>query len=89
MKVFLMFFLPVLIASASQAQEIRGSVINTKGDPLYAVSVKILNTGIATSTDKDGRFRFESLQPGSYQLAVSAAGYAMLVRNVVVARKTF
>ena len=38
------------------------------GDPLHGAVVLIVELGLSTSTDEDGRYRFEQVPPGSYDL---------------------
>lgn len=46
-------------APAQQAKVVQGKVVDTKGNPLPGVTVIVKGTTMGTSTDKDGKFRFE------------------------------
>jgi type II secretory pathway component GspD/PulD (secretin) len=42
--------------------EIRGRVVNQKGEPLQNVSVLVLGTNVGTTTDADGRFTLNAAE---------------------------
>ena len=65
------------------AQSIRGSVTNTDGEPIGFATVQVLNTTRGTVTDADGRFQL-SLPPGSYELQLTAVGYAGKITQATV-----
>src|SRR5437867_12828256 len=77
----------------SFAQAISGNLVGTVADPCggvvpnATVSVTNRGTGItsSTKTGEDGRYRFNHLPVGSYDLSVTASGFAMIVLlNVAV-----
>src|SRR5580704_11550408 len=63
---------------------IAGKVIDEAGKPIPAATVVVKNSaGVAantTTSDADGRFSFAGLSDGTYNIDVSAAGFA---RNVI------
>jgi hypothetical protein len=60
---------------SAQFATISGNLTNRKtGEKLPYVTVRVLNTGKATSTNTDGSYRLV-LQPGSYQLKFTHIGY--------------
>ena len=66
---------------------ITGNVTDKSGLPLPAAKVEALNTetGAAkqTTTDPHGAFLFNDLQPGVYQVTISANGFGTTVRNKI------
>ena len=91
----LVFLLAVaLTASAAIAQEQRGSidgiVKDASGAVLPGATIEAKNTAtgatLATVTDAAGRFRFPSVQTGTYAVAASLAGFKpMTIPDVLVA----
>ncbi|XLS28775.1 TonB-dependent receptor domain-containing protein [Flavobacteriaceae bacterium M23B6Z8] len=79
-----------LISTVIIAQE-KGSIVGKitdkelNNDPLPFANVLIKGTTTGTTTDFDGLFRFEDLDPGAYTLSISFVGYQTIeVNNVVV-----
>ncbi|MGC9363606.1 MAG: carboxypeptidase-like regulatory domain-containing protein [Fidelibacterota bacterium] len=61
---------------APQLGGIRGVVIDSHTEqPLPGVNVYILDSGIGTATDAEGRFDLEKLAPGSYHVCFEMMGY--------------
>lgn len=65
------------------AQSISGTVKSPSGEGIAFANVSVLNTSIGTVADKNGQFSL-NLADGSYQIAVSAVGFASKVQTVVV-----
>lgn len=71
------------IAQAA-AQNISGTVLDEKNAPVEGASI-VLNPGNrGTSTNKDGKFSYSELSPGSYTLALSFVGYEAQTKTVTV-----
>ncbi|WP_372636239.1 TonB-dependent receptor plug domain-containing protein [Fodinibius sp.] len=79
----LSFFL--LLANALQAQTgtIQGTV-SSEGEAVAGANVALLETRKGTSTDADGRFLLSTIDPGAYQLVVSAVGFARHQEKITV-----
>ena len=82
--------LSLLVASVLSAQivptaTLTGSVSDPSGAVVPSATVQIVNaeTQVAqqSTSDAQGRFLFSFLQPGSYQLNVSAAGFSKYQQN--------
>jgi len=59
-----------------RAGEIRGVVKEaTNSEPLHGVNISLLGTHRGTSSDKDGHFRLERIEPGEHELLFSLVGY--------------
>lgn len=54
---------------------LRGQLQNGQNSFLQGAQVRVLGTNRETSTDREGRFRFDGLTPGVYQLEISYLGY--------------
>ncbi len=81
----------LLAAGTAHAQVLYGSLTGTITDPQGAsipgagVAAQNLGTGLVKelSTDESGAYRFSDLQPGMYQVTVSAPGFASVVQEGV------
>ena len=72
----------------SAGQTIRGTVVDKQAQlNLPGVSIAVLNTSplVGTTTDANGKFKLENIQPGRYDLKINFTGYKeMVMPNVVV-----
>src|SRR5262245_22988366 len=81
-----------LLASASNAQALYGSIVGEVKDPqgavLPGVSVTITNTGtglkLDTVTDDTGSYIFRNLLPGTYDMSLSHSGFKELRQSAVI-----
>ena len=84
----------VLSAAAALAQigtaTITGRVIDSSGAVVADVAITVVNTGtnfqFAATTNADGLYRVQSLQPGPYRISFEAAGFKRLVRDGIELR---
>ena len=84
----LLVLVPITLGQTS-----KGFVVGTISDPngaaIAGATVKATNiaTGVSreTSSQDDGAYRFDAVDPGTYKLEVSAAGFKSATRDVVVA----
>lgn len=65
----------------SYTQNISGNVTSENGEAITFASVVVLNSTKGTQTDEEGEFIL-NLNEGDYQLAISAIGYARVVKWV-------
>src|ERR1700736_463144 len=76
---------PAPIQAQVAGATLSGTVSDTSGASLAGAKVTIenLGTGISrdTTTDKDGFYTAPNLLPGTYEITVSAAGFAPQVRK--------
>lgn len=93
MKKSLLLALALLVALApgAMAQTARGNVYGTVTDesgaalPGAAVSISGANIGgRSTTSGSQGDFRFLTLDPGTYKLAVSLTGFTTVNREIIV-----
>lgn len=86
--------LAVISASLLEAQQVTGSMIGTITDPsggvVPAAEVKVRNRATATDfvtlSDSTGVWRAPQLEPGVYDVSVTAKGFTTLVRRDVEVR---
>jgi iron complex outermembrane recepter protein len=71
-------------AFAQQGHLFSGKVTDTRSRPVAGATIYLLNTPHATVADSLGHFRFERIAAGNYTVQVSAAGFAVLGREVQV-----
>src|ERR1700752_2589633 len=82
----------LVLVSTSVEQTSKGFVVGTITDPngaaVAAATIKITNTATGvvreTTTQEDGAYRFDAVDPGTYKLDVTATGFKTATRDVVV-----
>lgn len=75
-------------ASAQSGYVISGTVTNETGKPLKSATVFISGSQRITMCDEAGRFRFDHMDQGSYQLTVTMVGYTAFSENVSIQGKS-
>lgn len=77
---------PVVDASARRPGSVEGSLaVKDSRTPAVDVTVTVRETGQTTRTDQLGRYRFESVLPGTYTLIATGDGYGRTrITDVVV-----
>lgn len=85
MKGFLISFLLVFIAVASNAQSFRvyGRITDNKMQPLAFASIQVKELEIGTASKEDGSYVL-NLEVGTYNLVVSMIGYKTQIINIMV-----
>ncbi len=63
---------------------IRGVVVNPSIVPIADVTVRIAAEGLETTTNENGAFGFEALEPGVYFVEASRAGYGTVQSSATV-----
>ena len=75
----LLFVLSTTVAFTQTTASLQGVVTDKdKGEPLIAANVAIYKNGVlvtGTQTDFDGRYSFNPVDPGVYDLEVTYVGY--------------
>jgi len=76
-----------LLMSTAQAATVAGTVKGPDGAPFRGAFVQAQHAGTKITTsvlsDRQGRYRFENLAAGTYQLRVRAVGYSADPRNAL------
>lgn len=92
-KVFSIILLCIAASTVSYAQTSKGFIVGTVADPngenVPSANITITNTAtgiVRTTTSQDnGSYRFDAIDPGTYNLEISAAGFANTTsENIVV-----
>lgn len=81
-----LFCLFVLISSASQAQILKGQVLDhANKQPLIGATILLRPTERVIQTDQNGIFKFADLDEGRYSISISYVGYeATSVKELLV-----
>lgn len=87
-----LFALVFSVLALAQTSEIASGTVSFKGLllekgtqlPLKEINIFLLPLKTKTQTDSDGRFTFENLTPGTYQLVVNVSGYKKLEKEIGV-----
>jgi len=76
-------------AQAQTAADLHGRVIDPTGAGVISADVELTNSGtnlhLTTTTTSSGDYAFTNLNPGSYQIDVTAAGFEHLTQTRVTA----
>lgn len=85
-----LFLLTILIYSVSFGQDnssIQGNILDGElfNEPLLMATVSIENTSLSTHTNFHGKFEFDNLAPGAYNIIVEFLGYETIKLPVNIA----
>jgi Cna protein B-type domain./TonB-dependent Receptor Plug Domain. len=83
----------LVLVPTALGQTSKGFVVGTIADPngasVAGATIKITNTATGVSREtrsqEDGAYRFDAVDPGTYKVEVSAAGFKTATRDLVVA----
>lgn len=82
---FLTFFvllLPMLVSAQTTTGRLRGRITDRQnGEPLIGATVQLVGTSSGATTDANGEYRINNIQPGVYSLRVSYIGYTTITVN--------
>lgn len=81
---FMLVFIPTGLQAQKEEQGVKGTVLDSTGDPLPYVNIKVPSLDRGSSTDEKGRFRIPSLASGSYELVFSKLGFERVERSIEV-----
>ena len=76
--------------SPQTGSTITGEIVDELGSPVAAATVRLTRAGVTTRravTDASGRFHFDSVGPGKYELEVTKTAFTVTRRTVVVPRE--
>ncbi len=74
-KKYLLIFLAVFSCIPGYAQTIRGKIADRSGNAVIGATIWIGDTQKGTVSDTDGIFEIQEINPGKYELMVSALGF--------------
>ena len=76
--------IPALAPAPASAQAFEGRVVAAEyGTPIVAATVELLDAGLVTLTDDDGRFEFLRIAPSADSVRITRLGYATKTVRVV------
>ncbi|MBN1302462.1 MAG: TonB-dependent receptor [Melioribacteraceae bacterium] len=82
--VLLLFLLPQILMFA-QRSRIIGTVVDSKGEPIFGANVVVLDSFLGGATDEEGQFFIVNVPVGTYNVRASAIGYTQkTIQNVLV-----
>lgn len=86
MKIFILSFFLFSVCPYTYAQHatvVRGKILDAQsGSPLEAVNVGLSGTAYGTTTDAQGEFRINNVEPGIYTLIITSVGYEKNTREI-------
>ncbi|MDB5029839.1 carboxypeptidase-like regulatory domain-containing protein [Mucilaginibacter sp.] len=71
----------------AQTYSINGTVTDEKGEAVSGATVFITNSSYITSTDNKGKFGFNGLQPGGYEVVIKMLGLAPVTQEIKLQEK--
>ncbi len=71
----------------AHSQSLKGKVMSSKSEPLFGVTIHLLNTNFGTTTNNEGFFELQNVNPGLYQIQVSTVGFATVEQAVEVTKE--
>lgn len=74
-RIALIFAIMALSCANAFAQEVKGTVKDTSGQPVIGAAVVVEGTAIGTTADLDGNFIFDQAVPQDAVLVVTSIGY--------------
>ena len=76
-----------LSAHTDPVEQISGTVKDENGQALEYVSITLINFGINTTTDKNGKYQFSNIPEGNYLLSFKLTGYESKTQKINVSNK--
>jgi hypothetical protein len=86
----LLYILLIFAASCVKAQTfaIHGTVSDDKGVAIPGATVFITNTSHAMATNDAGRFSFNKISPGNYEVVIKMIGFDPVIQSVTVNQRS-
>jgi hypothetical protein len=81
---YLLFIFCALGTRAQQNFAIKGTVNDEKGAPLPGATVFITNSKYVTITNNEGKFNFDNIQPGTYEVVIKLLGFLPYVQSITI-----
>lgn len=87
MKQFLLFTLScVIVTSGLQAQQLKGIIVNKKGEPVPNSTVYIYEIAKGIAADNLGEFQ-TTLEPGTYACEFRSLGYESVKKDIIMGKE--
>lgn len=87
MKFVITIILSVLIISVKGQVKISGNIADTKGKPIYGVSITLKDTYDGATTDSSGNFAFVTNETGKHILEATIIGYSSFAQEINIAKE--
>jgi len=88
LRALLPLVLFAITGTAQTSATLSGAVRDLQGNSVTGAKVTVTdslrNLNLETKTGADGTFSFTTLQPGSYNVAIEAAGFKKFVKTGIV-----
>lgn len=84
---YLVLFVLLGLCGSAFAQEIAGTIVDDKKEPVINAAVQVFSGGIlkgGTTSDMDGKYVVKPLEPGTYNMIVIYLGDSVEVTGIVV-----
>jgi hypothetical protein len=62
-----------------------GKVVDHKKRPVVGATVKVSGTSLSAKTNKDGKYKFDKIESGNYEITAELNGYKFQVLNAQIA----
>lgn len=83
--IFIVIFSLTVFSAGNSGGSIKGKVISRESkEALIGATVKIQNLSVGTTTDTEGNFILNGIEPGMYNLIISYVGYRNVVKTDVL-----
>jgi iron complex outermembrane recepter protein len=86
LKLIKFFFVLAMIFIAgifTYAQNLKGKIIDEKGEGIPGVAIQVVSLGIGTVTDVDGKYSF-ALSAGTHIVIYSFLGYGSITKTIIM-----
>lgn len=88
MRLTTLFMLVLSINIFAQQNSIEGTIIDSKTMlPLKEVEISILNSEHKTKTNSDGKFSFNTLEEGSYELLIFKSSFKQIKKTITLSKE--
>lgn len=85
---YLLFILGAFGAKAQQTFSVNGTVTDDKGVAIPGTTIFITNSKYITSTNSEGKFNFDNIKPGTYELVFKMLGFTPGIQSITVQGKS-
>ncbi len=83
---FIIYFCIAQQVLSQSTNYISGSVTDKNNDPLIGANINLKGTFMGSTTDFNGNYRIDNIDPGKYQLLVSYIGYKSQQAELYISR---
>ncbi|MGD9487302.1 MAG: TonB-dependent receptor [Calditrichaceae bacterium] len=81
----ILLLLPLSLNAQNGIRVVTGVIIDSENAPVQNAYIKILESEKTAISDKEGKFTFDALNPGKYDLKISHIGYKIkIIKNILV-----